>query len=146
MIITLFLHLENGRDRVTLTASDVRVKAGSSGFLAKNCNLDPFFEERPKGASHLRVQLHEFTGIGTRDLRNWAVGTQGWLPGGAQQPAFFVVASPVVITVKVLAFLASRGSHASLEFLDLAAVRSPRAKRGSRTNRLGYRRGSCRLP
>ena len=84
-------------------------------FLAGCFDSNLFPNERERAVDRAN-QDHMFTGIGLKDPKHRAGDAQVWGPffryrRSIQQPAFFPVPTPIVITKKIFTFFASRVAH-----------------------------------
>jgi len=102
---------------MALSTTDMGIKTSEIGLGAVRLHLNTLFE-KGKGALELWLQDHMRAGISQKDVGDGAGRTQGRLPdqgrgAGFQQPAFFNIASTVIITVEVLALFSGGSSHGS---------------------------------
>ena len=89
----------------------VRIEAGPFRFFTKSCHFDTLLENRPKGTGNLSTQVHGLAGIGPLNGWHWAGSTQATLPGRAEQAAFFMVATAIIVAIEIFTFRTSRGFH-----------------------------------
>jgi len=92
-------------------AADVWIKAGAFRLFAKSAHLDTPLEGCPKGAGDLAAQVHEFASVGPLDRGYRAGAAEVSPPVGTQQAAFFMVATAIVVAIKIFTFRTSRGLH-----------------------------------
>ena len=84
-------------------------------LLAIGIDLHPAQERGRKWSPNFGTQLHELTGIRSRDLRHrarFAQVARPFLPGSFEQAALLHVATAEIITKKMRAFSTSRSFHA----------------------------------
>jgi hypothetical protein len=96
---------------MAIPTTDMRVKSGTPGFLAISCHFYTASEASSQRPADLAAQLHKFAGICPVDGRNRACAAQVTSPGGTEQAAFLMVATTVIITIKVFTFRTSRSLH-----------------------------------
>ncbi|MGZ6346248.1 MAG: hypothetical protein ACXWNC_01595 [Anaerolineales bacterium] len=86
---------------MTFSTTNMRVETGTPGFFAKSGYLYTTLEPSCQWTTHLSAQLHELAGVRPVDRRNRTSSAEVPGPGGSKQAAFFMVAAPVVVAVKV---------------------------------------------
>jgi hypothetical protein len=96
---------------MAFSAADVWIKAGALRLFAKSADLDTPLEGCPKRTGHLAAQLHEFASVGPLDGGYRAGAAKISPPISAQQAAFLMVATAIVIAIKKLAFRAGWSLH-----------------------------------
>lgn len=100
---------------MTLAAANMRIKSLAARLDASRRNLHALVDEGEWTLQRGR-QEQVFAGVGSLDVGHRAGFAQIRLPeqgrrGRAKQPAFFLVATPVVITVEKTAIFACRCFH-----------------------------------
>jgi hypothetical protein len=110
----LFLYFKDGREGMAFPAADVWIKTGAPSLFTKSADLDTPLEGCPKGTGDLAAQAHEFAGIGKLNGRHRAGAAEIPPPVCTQQAAFFMVATAIVIAIKILAFRAGWSPHITL--------------------------------
>ena len=112
-----FLGFEYGWEGMTFPTTNMRVKTGTPGFFAKCGHLYPALETSRQRSARLAAQLHEFTCIRTIDRRDRAGAAEVTGPRCCEQAALLVIATTVVIAIKVFAFRSSWCFHSAIREL-----------------------------
>lgn len=95
---------------MALPTADMGFPHALVGFCAVSLDPHAGFQEKDR-AAHFTTQPHVLAGISQQDPGNRTVKTQPGLPIIPEQTAFFVVSTPVVIPIKIAAFLPRRCLH-----------------------------------
>jgi len=107
--------VESCREGMAFATTDVRVESRTFRLLTEGDYFDPAAERSCRGAFHLGAQLQELAGIRLEDGRDRAVPAQVSAPAGTDQAAFFMLAAPIVIPIKILAVSPGRCFHGLTE-------------------------------
>ncbi len=97
-------------------ATNMRLIDGLLRLAAIGNHLDPALKARQQGAPHLPDQDQVLAGVCPRNTGNRTGLAQIGRPllgrlAGRQQPAFFLAATAVIITIKIFTFCSCRGTH-----------------------------------
>ena len=111
------------RDRMAFATANVRIEAGTQCLGAGSLNFYLLLQER-EGSYQVRFQDHMRAGIRHQNFRYRAAKAQFRLPGqrwggGFKQPAFLLIATAIIIPIKIAAFFSSRSSHDQSNDLNL---------------------------
>jgi len=98
--------------------TDVRVETGTPGLFTKNFHLDTTLKQGCPMMGDHAVQLHEFAGIRPAYGWNRAGAAQVSLPDLPEQAAFLVVATAVIVPVKIFTFRSGGSSHRFINAKD----------------------------
>jgi hypothetical protein len=129
---------------VALAAADVRGEAVALGLEAAGVDRD-LAANKGEGADQARLKDHIGAGVGELNVRDGAVATQLGFPGErrrliGQQATFFVVATAVIITVKILALFSGGSFHGFTWLLGSLSAWWQEARRPGRQSQGGWKR------
>ena len=93
--------------------TNVRIKAGSFRLFTICSDFDTPLKDRRQGTGHLTTQVHKRADIGPVNGWHRACTAKGARPGRTEQAAFFMVATAIVVAIKIFTFRTSRGLHIS---------------------------------
>ena len=115
----LALNLKNGREGMTLAATDLRLRDGLMRFFAICADLHLLAKEFKQRPDNARFKLNELTGVGAFDGWHGTGAAKRRFPfetGGLQKAAFLAVTSTQVVAVEIFAFRAVGGFHGKTKF------------------------------